>query len=122
MIMYMSVCVCVCVWERERERERISLIIWWLSVHVLLYYVYVFVAFQRASRKIGSPIELPSLNKDFTYLLTYYITNEEVCRKIHAAIGEYMMNSWPCSRNKTMVVSPHVKVFWFSKDNLITIF
>ena len=33
--------------------------------------MYVFVAFQRASRKIGSPIELPSLNKDFTYLLTY---------------------------------------------------
>ena len=33
--------------------------------------MYVFVAFQRVSRKIGSPIELPSLNKDFTYLLTY---------------------------------------------------
>ena len=45
-----------------------------LTLHVLLYYVYVFVAFQRASRKIGSPIELPSLNKDFTYLLTYLLT------------------------------------------------
>ena len=34
-----------------------------------MYYEYVFVALQRASRKIGSPIELPSLNKDLTYLL-----------------------------------------------------
>ena len=33
--------------------------------------MHVFVALQRASRKIGSPTELPSLNKDFTYLLTY---------------------------------------------------
>ena len=44
---------------------------------ILLYYVYVFVAFQRASRKIGSPIELPSLNKDFTYLLTYLLMDIE---------------------------------------------
>ena len=31
----------------------------------------VFVALQRASRKIGSPFELPSLNKDLTYLLYF---------------------------------------------------
>ena len=39
--------------------------------------MYVFVALQRASRKIGSPIELPSLNKDFTYLLTYLLNYPE---------------------------------------------
>ena len=57
--------------ERETDRQREFSLIILLSVHVLLYYVYVFVALHRASRKIGSPIELPSLNKDLTYLLTY---------------------------------------------------
>ena len=42
-----------------------------LLLLLLLYHVYVFVALQRASRKIGSPIESPSLNKDLTYLLNY---------------------------------------------------
>ena len=41
------------------------------------------------------------------------VSNEEVCRKIQAAIGEYD----PSQNMKTEVVSPHLNVFWFSKGN-----
>ena len=45
-----------------------------------------------------------------------HLTNEEVCRKIQAVIGE-------CDELMTLVKKqkqifwPHFKVFWFSKDN-----
>ena len=56
--------------------------------------MYVFVAFQRASRKIGSPIELPSLNKDFTYLLTYLVVKrwptDLVVPSSRPAVGEIL--------------------------------
>ena len=34
----------------------------------------MYMSVREREREIGSPIELPSLNKDFTYLLTYLPT------------------------------------------------
>ena len=42
-----------------------------------------------------------------------HVTNEEVRRKIQAAIGEYD----PGQETKAKMVWPCLKVFWFSKDN-----
>ena len=39
-----------------------------------------------------------------------HVTNEEVRRKIQAAIGDYQ-------ETKAKMVWPCLKVFWFSKDN-----
>ena len=49
----------------------------WIAVCFMMFfryhvYICIYVVLQRASRKIGSPIESPSSNKVFTYLLTYY--------------------------------------------------
>ena len=46
-----------------------------------------------------------------------HATNEEVCRNIQAAIGEYdelltLVKKW-----KTKVMWPCLKIFWFGKDN-----
>ena len=42
-----------------------------------------------------------------------HVTNEEVRRKIQAAIGELD----PGQETKAKMVWPCLKVFWFSKDN-----
>ena len=44
-----------------------------------------------------------------------HVTNEEVRRKIQAAIGEYD-DSYPGQETKAKMVWPCLKVFWFSKD------
>ena len=47
-----------------------------------------------------------------------YVTNEEVRRKIQAAIGEYgELLPYPGQEMKAKMVWPCFKVFWFSKDN-----
>ena len=46
-----------------------------------------------------------------------HVTNEEVRRKNHAAIGEYDENPDPDEETKAKMVWPFLKVFWFSKDN-----
>ena len=47
-----------------------------------------------------------------------HVTNEEVRRKIQAAIGEYDDQEYdPGQETKAKVVWPCLKVFWFSKDN-----
>ena len=45
------------------------------------------------------------------------VTNEEVRRKIQAAIEEYNDLLTLVKKRKTKMVWPHFKVFWFSKDN-----
>ena len=45
-----------------------------------------------------------------------HVTNEEVRRKIQAAIGEYD-ELQTGQETKAKVVWPCLKVFWFSKDN-----
>ena len=44
-----------------------------------------------------------------------HVTNEEVRRKIQAAIGEYDTPD-PGQETKAKMVWPCFKVFWFSKD------
>ena len=47
-----------------------------------------------------------------------HVTNEEVRRKIQAAIGEYDDRTPdPGQETKAKMVWPCLKVFWFSKDN-----
>ena len=48
-----------------------------------------------------------------------HVTNEEVRRKIQAAIGEYdeLLVKNPGQETKAKMVWPCLKVFWFSKDN-----
>ena len=45
------------------------------------------------------------------------VTNEEVRRKIQAAIGVYDELLTLCQETKAKMVWPCLKVFWFSKDN-----
>ena len=44
-----------------------------------------------------------------------HVTNEVICRQ--SAIGEYEKNPGPARETETVVVCPHLKVFWLSKDN-----
>ena len=44
-----------------------------------------------------------------------HVTNEEVRRKIQAAIGEY--DELPGQETKAKMVWPCLQVFWFSQDN-----
>ena len=46
-----------------------------------------------------------------------HVTNEEVRRKIQAAIGEYDELLTLVKKRKLKMVWPCLKVFWFSKDN-----
>ena len=46
-----------------------------------------------------------------------HVTNEEVRRKIRAAIGEYDENPDSGQETEAKMVWPCFKVFWFSKDN-----
>ena len=46
-----------------------------------------------------------------------HVTNEEVRRKIQAAIGEYDETPDPGQETKAKMVWTCLKVFWFSQDN-----
>ena len=46
-----------------------------------------------------------------------HVTDEEVYRKIQAAIGEYDELLTLGQETETKMVWPRFKVFWFSKDN-----
>ena len=46
-----------------------------------------------------------------------HVTNEEVRRKIQAAIGEYDELLTLVKKQKAKMICPCLKVFWFNKDN-----